>query len=65
MKLNRSGTPSIAYFKAYMKLVMNTRTCSLEVAREVTFENLFERDPLYLGEQAYQNFQHAHQELMT
>ncbi|SEU10025.1 hypothetical protein SAMN05421676_12122 [Salinibacillus kushneri] len=65
MKLNRSGTPSVSYFKSYMLLIMNTRTCSLEVAKEVAYENLFERDSKRLGEQAFRNFQQAHKELMT
>ena len=56
MLLNRGGALSADYFAAYMKLIMNTRDCSLNEAKEMSFQRLFRGKVDTLGKESYQNF---------
>ncbi|MRG85763.1 hypothetical protein [Salinibacillus xinjiangensis] len=63
MKLNRSGKTSKEFFVSYLKLVMNTQKCSLEVAKEITFDRIFEGQPHCFGKEVYDNFLSAYEEM--
>lgn len=63
MTINHAGILSREYFVSYMKLMMNARECSLEQAKEMTFQRLFGSEEKSLGKTSYQSFLHAYEEL--
>lgn len=63
MVINHAGNLKNEYFLSYMKLIMNTRQCSLEQAKKYTIENFFGLNTDSLGKQTYENFLRAYQEL--
>lgn len=63
MLLNRGGALSADYFASYMKLIMNTRECSLNEAKDMTFQRLFRGQVDTLGAESYQKFIIAYESL--
>ncbi len=63
MVINHSGALGKKYFTAYMKLIMNAFECSAEQAWNVTFERLFQTKEDYLGDESYQQFLQAYEEI--
>ena len=63
MITKNAGKLSKAYFKSYMQLVMSARDFSLEEARSYAFEELFQGDEMKNGEETYQKFTQAYEEL--
>jgi hypothetical protein len=63
MITKNAGKLSKAYFKSYMQLVMSSRDFSLEKARSFAFEELFQGDEMKNGEETFQKFTQAYEEL--
>ncbi|WP_047980293.1 hypothetical protein [Ornithinibacillus contaminans] len=64
MILNRGGALSEEYFVAYMKLIMNAKSCPANEAKEITFKRLFRNNPETLGKESYQRFLMASESLV-
>lgn len=65
MRIKHGGKLSKAYFKSYMKLIMNTRNCSLEKSREITLGLVFGEERDGKDDEVYQNFLKAYDELIN
>ena len=63
MVINKGGNLSKEYFIAYLKLIMNSRQCTLEKAKEITFERLFQKDKKTLGSISFERFTNAYVDL--
>ncbi|GIO23833.1 hypothetical protein [Oceanobacillus sp. J11TS1] len=63
MVINKGGNLSKAYFKAYFSLIRNSRQCTLEEAKEITFVRLFRNDETTRGDISYEHFIEAYKEL--
>ncbi|WP_077325025.1 hypothetical protein [Virgibacillus siamensis] len=63
MIINRGGDLHKEYFVSYMNLIMNAMECSVEKAKDVTFQRLFKNNPKKLGVTSYQEFLLAYEEL--
>ncbi|EOR21647.1 hypothetical protein ABW02_26015 [Niallia circulans] len=63
MVINKGGNLSKDYFKAYLKLIMNSLEVSIELAREKAFARLFSNKENTLGSISYSNFIRAYCEL--
>lgn len=63
MIINRSGVLKKEYFVSYMNLIMNSMECSIEKAKDITFQRLFRNNPKKLGTTSYQEFLLAYEEL--
>lgn len=63
MVINHAGALRKEYFIAYMKLIMNAFECPIEQARDLTFERLFRLKEDYLGNESYQQFLLAYEEI--
>lgn len=63
MRIIHSGKLSKAYFKSYMKLIMNTRDCSLEESSVITLERIFGEEKDGTDVEVYQNYLKAYEEL--
>lgn len=63
MVINNGGNLSEEYFISYLSLVMNSRKCTLEEAKEVTFERLFNNNEKSLGSISFHHFFSAYDEL--
>ena len=63
MVINKGGNLSKEYFIAYLKLIMNSRQCTLEKAKEITFERLFQKDKETLGSISFESFTNAYEDL--
>ncbi|MGV2622506.1 UNVERIFIED_CONTAM: hypothetical protein N8J90_15020 [Halobacillus marinus] len=63
MLINHGGVLQKEYFVSYMKLIRNAMGCSVEKAKDVTFERLFHNDVQKLGEATYQEFLKGYQEM--
>lgn len=61
MVINHAGALRTEYFIAYMKLIMNAFECSVEQARNITFERLFRSKEDYLGNESYIQFLKAYE----
>lgn len=64
MVINSAGSLRREYFISYMKLIMNTKQCSVNEAKKVTFERLFRNNSQSLGVFSYQQFLQAVEELI-
>ncbi|KQL55141.1 hypothetical protein AN964_17580 [Heyndrickxia shackletonii] len=65
MTVNHAGVLSKDYFIAYLKLIMNARVCSLEMAKDITLELFFHSNLKEYGEETSKRFLEAYNELMT
>lgn len=63
MVINRAGVLSKEYFISYIELVMNTRDCTLQQAKDIVFKRIFNGDIGRLGESSYQAFLSAYKRL--
>ncbi|NHM32022.1 hypothetical protein [Neobacillus terrae] len=63
MVINSGGNLSVEYFKAYFRLIMNSRQVSLEEAKDITFSRLFQNVEATLGQTSFQNFSAAYEQL--
>ncbi|CAG9623620.1 hypothetical protein [Sutcliffiella rhizosphaerae] len=63
MTINHAGSLEKEYFISYMKLVMNAFGCSIEEAKDKTFERLFHFRENEMGHETYTQFLLAYQEL--
>lgn len=63
MVINNGGNLSKEYFIAYLSLIMNSRQCTIEKAKEITFERLFKNDKKTLGSISFESFINAYEEL--
>ncbi|UAL53027.1 hypothetical protein LIT32_04270 [Bacillus sp. CMF21] len=61
MVINHAGALRTEYFIAYMNLIMNAFECSVEQARNLTFERLFQSKEDYLGNESYRQFLKAYE----
>lgn len=59
MTVNNGGKLSKEYFISYLNLIMATKTCTLEEAREYTFEHFFKGNKDTFGEYSYYHFVQA------
>ncbi|MFD5853309.1 hypothetical protein ACFWGC_24520 [Cytobacillus pseudoceanisediminis] len=57
--------PERSKFISYMNLIMNAFGCSLDEAKERTFERLFRLKENDMGQETFTQFLLAYQELMT
>lgn len=65
MTVNHSGTLNKEYFLAYLKLIMNTRECSLEMAKNPTLELFFHNNLTEYGEETSKRFFEAYNQLFS
>jgi hypothetical protein len=65
MTINHAGTLRKDYFVSYMKLIMNACGCSIEEAKDRTFERLFRLKENEMGQETFTQFLLAYQELMV
>ncbi|MRH43214.1 hypothetical protein GH741_11035 [Aquibacillus halophilus] len=63
MTVNHAGTLKKEYFVHYINLIKNSRHCSLDQAKELTLELFFKNDHRIFGQETYQQFLLAYQEL--
>lgn len=63
MVIKNSSRLSKEYFQSYFKLRMNTRGCSLDEARDQTYEELFSQREERFGKATYQHFLEAYEEM--
>ncbi|ASK62611.1 hypothetical protein CFK37_10825 [Virgibacillus phasianinus] len=63
MVIKNGATLSKDYFQSYFKLRMNTLGCSLDQAREQTYEEFFGENAERFGRATYQHFIEAYQEM--
>ncbi|MFB4167674.1 hypothetical protein [Virgibacillus sp. JSM 102003] len=65
MRIKHGGKLSKAYFKSYMKLIMNTRNCSLEESSKITLERIFGEEKDGTDVEVYQNYLKAYEEMQN
>ncbi|MED4136011.1 hypothetical protein P4668_26920 [Priestia megaterium] len=63
MTINHSSTLNKEYFLSYMKLIMNAYQNTVDQAKELAFQRLFESHINSLGCNSYENFLLAYNEL--
>lgn len=63
MTVNHAGALSKDYFIAYLKLIMNARVCSLEMAKDITLELFFHKNLMEYGEETSKRFLEAFHQL--
>ncbi|MBP2079794.1 hypothetical protein [Oceanobacillus polygoni] len=63
MVINNGGNLSKEYFVACLSLIMNSRQCNLERAKEITFARLFRKDEKTLGNNSFDQFINAYEDL--
>lgn len=63
MTVNHAGTLKKEYFLSYIKLVMISRNCSLQQAKDITINLFFHNDSLRYGNQTYERFLDAYNQL--
>ncbi|HEO8420411.1 hypothetical protein ABW02_15295 [Niallia circulans] len=63
MVINKGGNLSKEYFKAYLKLIMDSMEVTIDLAKEKAFSRLFSNNVSTLGSKSYNNFIHACREL--
>lgn len=62
--VNHGGNLSKEYFLAYIKLVKNSRNCSIETAKDLTMKLFFKNDKNRFGKDTFQSFEDAFHELI-
>lgn len=65
MTINHAGSLKKEYFISYMKLIMNAFGCSVEEAKDKTFERLFRLQEIEMGQETYEQFILAYRELLN
>lgn len=65
MTVNHAGTLSKEYFLAYLKLIMNAKECSLEMAKNLTLELFFHNNLTEYGEETSKRFFEAYNQLLA
>lgn len=65
MTINHAGALKKEYFISYMKLLMNAFGCSVEEAKDKTFERLFRLRESEMGQETYTQFLLAYRDLMN
>jgi hypothetical protein len=63
MTVNHAGTLKKDYFLSYINLIMISRNCSLEEAKELTMELFFQNKIGQYGKSTYEQFLEAYKEL--
>ncbi|ASN04632.1 hypothetical protein [Virgibacillus necropolis] len=63
MVIKNSATLSRDYFQSYFKLRMNTLGCSLDEARDQTYEKFFGENEERFGKATYVHFLEAYEEM--
>ncbi|WP_342511833.1 hypothetical protein MKY34_14720 [Sporosarcina sp. FSL K6-1522] len=63
MIINRGGTLGVTYFKSYFELILSSRTSDLDEAKKIVFQRLFNNNPRQLGNETYQQFLQAYNNL--
>jgi len=59
MVVNSGGNLSEEYFRAYLSLVMNARSCSLEDAKDIMFKTFFQGNFASFGPITYSSYINA------
>ena len=59
MTVNHGGRLQPDYFRSYLSLIMSSRQCTVECAREFMLKTFFQDDPEKFGPESYENFQLA------
>jgi hypothetical protein len=65
MTVNHASTLRKEYFLSYINLIMISRNCSLEQAKELTMELFFKNKIEQYGKQTFERFLDAYYELAT
>ncbi|UOE53711.1 hypothetical protein LIT38_16465 [Bacillus sp. CMF12] len=65
MTINHAGALKKEYFISYMKLLMNAFGCSVEEAKDRTFERLFRLRESEMGKETYTQFLLAYRDLLN
>ncbi|WP_342542799.1 hypothetical protein MHH33_02045 [Paenisporosarcina sp. FSL H8-0542] len=56
MVVNNGGNLSIAYFIAYLNLIIQAKQCSVICAQQYMLEKFFKGNPNHFGPVTYQSF---------
>ncbi|MGD6876172.1 hypothetical protein [Bacillus infantis] len=64
MTINHAGSLKKEYFISYMNLLMKAFECSVDEAKERTFERLFRLNENEMGKETFAQFHLAYQELL-
>ncbi|MGD6802940.1 hypothetical protein [Rossellomorea aquimaris] len=59
MTVNHSGKLTKEYFISYLTLVMNSKGCTLQQAKDITFHKFFKGNFQMYGEDTYNAFLEA------
>ncbi|MCP2036523.1 hypothetical protein L1279_003566 [Planomicrobium sp. HSC-17F08] len=59
MTVNHGGRLQPDYFRSYLFLVMNSRQCTVECARDFVLTTFFQGNPEMFGPESYESFQIA------
>lgn len=65
MTINHAGALKKEYFISYMKLIRNAFGCSVEEAKDKTFERLFRLRESEMGQETYTQFLLAYRDLLN
>jgi hypothetical protein len=65
LTVNHASTLKKEYFLSYINLVMISRNCSLKEAKEITMDLFFRNDPIRYGNQTYERFLDAYNQLVS
>ncbi|MGV3263630.1 hypothetical protein [Cytobacillus oceanisediminis] len=65
MTINHAGSLKKEYFISYMKLIRNAFGCSVEEAKDKTFERLFRLQESEMGQETYTQFLLAYRDLLN
>ncbi|MGF2616673.1 hypothetical protein FZC84_02605 [Rossellomorea vietnamensis] len=60
MTINHSGTLGKDYFISYLKLVMNSKGCTAEQAKDTALRQFFKGDHHIYGQETYSAFLEAY-----
>jgi hypothetical protein len=63
LTVNHAGTLKKEYFLSYINLVIISRNCSLQQAKELTIELFFKNNIEQYGRQTYERFLDAYKQL--
>ncbi|WP_404454613.1 hypothetical protein LG329_05960 [Virgibacillus necropolis] len=63
MVIKNGATLSKDYFQSYFKLRMNSFDCSLDEARDQTYDEFFRENTERFGKSTYVNFIEAYEEM--
>jgi hypothetical protein len=63
LTVNHASTLKKEYFISYINLIMISRNCTLDQAKEITLEMFFHNDPIRYGSQTYERFLETYNQL--